>query len=94
MQAVQSWSKGKEGERGSGAPREGPTLSSWAVGPLGRESWGRHSLTQGWVLSVSLKGTAGQTAALPHLLSLCLARSVQWDNLSQRVGGASVQQHE
>ena len=36
---------------------------------------------QGWVLSVSLKGATGQTAALPHVLM----SSVQRDSLSQRL---------
>lgn len=36
----------------------------------GEGELGGHSLTQGWVLSVLLKGATGQTAALPHALSV------------------------
>ena len=65
------WRKGKGGEQGSGVSREGLTPSPGGVGAgLGAESWGWHSLLQGWFLSVSLKGAIGQTTALPHVLSI------------------------
>ena len=65
------WRKGEGEEEGSGVSREGLTRSPGGVGAgLGGESWGWHSLLQGWFLSVSLKGTVGQTAALPHMLSI------------------------
>ena len=58
-------------QKESASSPEGLTPSPRGVGAgLGRETWGWHSLTQGWFWSVCLKGAIGQTAALPRGLSI------------------------
>lgn len=68
-----------------------PTLALWGVGHLGRESWGWHSLMQGWVLSVSLKRGQSVTLLLSPMCSPSgLMSYAQWNNFSE---SASRQQH-
>lgn len=55
------------------SPQRGDSVpsgcGSW---PEARETWGRPCLPQGWVLSLSLEGAAGQAAAPPQALLLDL----------------------